>query len=107
MQGKQPKVCFLIGSGSVKYPLPYPQNKRPQNDSELAPRVSVSQRHEPPFQLGMTLAKGHDNRSIEEQLLAPSLSDLMSNPGLFGIAYIPLKTFQAFKENQELSLPQG
>ena len=55
----------------------------------------------------MILVKGHDNRSIEEQLLAPSLSDLMSNPGLFGIAFIPLKTFQAFKENQELSLPQG
>ena len=46
----------------------------------------------------MPHVKGYDNRSIEEQLLALSLGHLMSHPGLCGIAFIPLKVFQAFKE---------
>ncbi len=58
----------------------------------------MPQRHEPPFQLRMVLVKGYDNWSIEEQLLALSLGHFMSYPDLFGIALIPLKAFQSFKE---------
>jgi hypothetical protein len=46
----------------------------------------------------MALVKGYDNRSIEQQLLALGLGHLMPCPGLFGIAFIPLKAFQVFKE---------
>ncbi len=46
----------------------------------------------------MVLVKAYDNRSIEEYLLALSLGHLMSHPGLFGVAFIPLKAFKTFKE---------
>ena len=46
----------------------------------------------------MAFVKGYDNRFIEEQLLALGLGHLVPYPGLFGIALIPLKAFQTFKE---------